>query len=138
MSEEKRQQQPEKWTISLNEEFGFCGDYPSRGEAIKAGIAETNGDPFYIGKARPPAPLSQGIDSEGIITEIIEGPLEEDWFIEIAEDWQPTPEQYKDLDSRLKAVADQWIKDHNLEPDWFLCNDIERIDPMEKPPHETP
>jgi hypothetical protein len=117
----------ERWAISRHEETGFYGEYASRDESIKAGLAEYGRDTFYIVKARPPAPLSSGIDAESLIEDLIEGPLEEEWFIEQAESWKPTPEQYKDLESRLKRCLDQWVEESGLEPTWFICDDIERI-----------
>jgi hypothetical protein len=115
------------WVISVSEEEGYYGDYPTREEAIAAGFQEFGEPPFYVGKSRPPAPLSSGIDAEQIIDYAIECPLEEDWCLEFAH-FEPTDEQVAELTQQLRVVVDAWVKRHGLEPKWFVVDNIERIE----------
>lgn len=80
----------------------------------------------YVGQGRPPKPLSQGVFADGMIESAIDC-LEEEWCLDFAH-FEPSKEQVDDLQQRLRAAVDQWIKDQNLEPSWFLVDDVERID----------
>ena len=117
----------ERWTISDSEEGNYYGDYPSKDDAIATGLAELNGDPFWVGKARPPKALSHGIFADEILDQAQEN-LEDEWQVEW-NDFEPTEEQVADLQQRLRAVVDQWFVDHDLSPKWFLVDDVEGIEP---------
>lgn len=117
------------WAIARSTHF--CGEYGSRKAAIKAGLVEFGGDPFFIGELQQPAPISRGIDARYLVEQCIET-LEEDYCLDIpaTDEWpDATPEQYKDLQDRLGAVLDAWVQDHQLSPRWFVVVNVERIDP---------
>jgi hypothetical protein len=116
----------EHWMISPFEECGYYGDFPSKDAAIAGGIAEGLGT-FFVGKARPPRPLSDGIYADSIVENAIEN-LEEDWCLEFAT-FEPTADHYAILQAELRAVIGRWVEAQGLTPRWQLVDGIEKIPP---------
>jgi len=117
----------EQWCISADEGSGYYGDYPTKDAAIAAGRIEFDGDPFWVGKARPPKPLSNGVYADWVL-ESAQEDLDDEWFVEW-NSFEPSEEQVADLQQRLRAVVDEWFANHGLQPGWFLVDDIERVEP---------
>ena len=121
----------EKWAIAPSDDKVFYGEYDNREAAIKAGVIEFSGKPFCVGELRQPAPLSKGVDAHYMVEQAVEA-TEEDYClgIPVTDGWpNATPEQYKDLQTRIGAVLDAWVKDHGLTPQWFVVGNIQRIEP---------
>lgn len=116
-----------RWTISTSEEGQYYGDYPTRDEAIASGRIELDGDPFWVGEARSPQKLSDGVFAESILDQAQEN-LEDEWMVDW-NDFEPSEAQVVDLQQRLRAVVDQWVANHGLSPRWFIVDDTEKIEP---------
>lgn len=104
-------------------------EYETREAAIAAGRKQFDCD-FYVGKKEEWWPTADAMA-------VIEG-MESDAYEfadEYAEDWLSrvrfdSPET-ADLQNRLQEVIDNWIKDHHLEPTFFLIRDTEAIERAE-------
>jgi len=113
------------WTISTDSAH-YQGNFPTREHAISEGISQGH-SVFWVGKAEPPKPLSEGFHARDIIDEARDW-LEEDWHLEESEGWEPTQSDYDDLQQRLGASIDAWIKERGLTPYWFVVRNPERIE----------
>ena len=120
------------WHISESEEGNYYGDFATREEAVAEGIAEGGGG-FYVGQARAPKPLSRGVFAESIIESAIET-LEDDWGFEFVNfEFEPTPDQIADLQTRMRSLVDQWVKSNGLTPDWFVIDKAEYVEVPDGP-----
>jgi hypothetical protein len=113
------------WHISTSEEGHYYGEYPTREDAIKGGIAEGYAT-FWVGESRPPLPLSEGVYADAVIESALDS-LEEDWLLDQF-DWEASPEQVEALQVGLRKVVDGWVKEQGLEPTWFVVDKPERIE----------
>ena len=118
------------WHISESEEGNYYGDFATREEAVAEGIAEGGGG-FYVGQARAPKPLSNGVFAESIIESALET-LEDDWGFEFVS-FEPTPDQIADLQTRMRSLVDQWVKSNGLTPDWFVIDNAEYVEVSDGP-----
>lgn len=106
-----------------------CPEYKTREAAIEAGRAQFDHD-FYIGKKEdwwPSADAMSVIEGMEYAAYEFADEYAEDWLSHIRYDSPETA----DLQDRLQKVIDQWIKDHHLEPTFFLIRETESIERKE-------
>lgn len=113
------------WHISTIENDEFFGEYSTREDAIKGGIAE-GCTTFWVGESRPPLPLSEGVYGDAVIESALES-LEDEWLID-GHEWKAKPEQLKTLQEELRLVMDRWMDQYKLHPTWFVMDKVELID----------
>jgi len=101
----------------------FTGDYATKEEAI-AEASEIHSR-FFVGKNRPPKPLSTGIFVDSIIEDAM-NTLEDEWCAEWAT-FAPTDEQKKTLQEEIEIVMDRWFDQYKLHPKWFVVDDVEQF-----------
>jgi hypothetical protein len=117
-------EKPEVWAFAEFEEGPYYSLFQDKPSAIAQGLRDyPNG--CYVGRVVDPRPLSQGLYADDLIEELQEN-LEEDWLVEGAS-FYPTTEQVKELEVMLRATLNAWFKIHNLEPKWFVVDQIEAI-----------
>lgn len=117
-----------RWAISENGE-DYEGFYDSKEAAIQAGLdeADDNLEQFYVGEAyKPEVEFVDGdIIAENVIERIQES-LEAEGGM-LAENFSVTDEQVEQLGNTLKQAVNQWIKDNNIQPGFFLIENAETI-----------
>lgn len=117
-----------KWAISDNGE-DYEGFYDSKEAAIQAGLDNANDDleQFYVGEAYKPE--VEFVDGDIIAEKVIER-IQESLEAEggmLAENFSVTDEQMEQLENTLKQAVNQWIKDNNIQPGFFLIENTETI-----------
>lgn len=117
-----------KWAISDNGE-DYEGFYDSKEAAIQAGLDNANDDleQFYVGEAYKPE--VEFVDSDIIAEKVIER-IQESLEAEggmLAENFSVTDEQMEQLGNTLEQAVNQWIKDNNIQPGFFLIENAETI-----------
>lgn len=117
------------WVISQTEDGCYYCESESREEAIEHGLAEFNGDPFYIGVVEELKPLSSGVYADGIVEQALENLYDWDWNPDYVDFEFPGKGQLKDLQVNLREVFDLWIQKYNLKPSGFAVGKVEYIDP---------
>ena len=117
-----------RWAISENGE-DYESFYDSKEAAIQAGLdeADDNLEQFYVGEAyKPEVEFVDGdIIAENVIERIRES-LEAEGGM-LAENFSVTDEQVEQLGNTLKQAVNQWIKDNNIQPGFFLIENAETI-----------
>ena len=113
------------WHISTSEEGRYYGKFATKEDAIAEGIAEGL-EVFWVGEARPPKPISEGIFADWVIDQAIDY-LEEDYSLDGCE-FKSTDDQRKTLQEELRLVVNRWLDQYNLHPKWFLVDNPERIE----------
>lgn len=117
-----------RWAISENGE-DYEGFYDNKEAAIQAGLdeADDNLEQFYVGEAyKPEVEFVDGdIIAENVIERIRES-LEAEGGM-LAENFSVTDEQVEQLGNTLKQAVNQWIKDNNIQPGFFLIENAETI-----------
>jgi hypothetical protein len=106
----------------------FYGDYPTKEELIDDLLESGEKGVIYVGKLRPPRPLSEGIYAD-MVLENAQDLLEEDWLLECSY-FSPDPNLISELQVELRKVVDQWFEKNsdNLEPKWGVVYDVEEVD----------
>ena len=130
---------PERFCYSFDGEL-YYGSYSSRRDALKAAVGERMagfegtslkdaanrellGLTVFTARNRQPDLLSQ-IDG-GWVIDIMQ--QAEDAEIEAAEDWpNATSGQVNDLTQRLRATVLEWMKLYDLEPKFWIAEDVEQ------------
>lgn len=117
-----------RWAISDNGE-DYEGFYDSKEAAIQAGLDNANDDleQFYVGEAYKPE--VEFVDSDIIAEKVIERIQEslEAGGGMLAENFSVTDEQMEQLGNTLEQAVNQWIKDNNIQPGFFLIENAETI-----------
>jgi hypothetical protein len=113
------------WHISTTEDGHYYGEYATREDAILEGIA-ADYEKFWVGESRPPLPLSEGVYADAVIESALES-LDDEWLLDDF-DWTATTPQVEILQSRLRKVVDDWVKEQGLEPTWFVVDKVELIE----------
>lgn len=107
------------------EQWSCCEEFASEAEALAGAAAAldlSDGEAFSVGrKVQPAAPR---IDTDRILRHMSEAAY--DAHGEPAEDWldDVTREQEKELEDELEAVVTAWLTRNNLEPDYFIVEDV--------------
>ena len=78
-----------------------------------------------MGRNRDPKPLSTGIYADDILEKAQES-LEDEWCCEWSI-FRPSEEQVADLQVELQKAMDAWFEKHELQPKWFVVDDVESI-----------
>lgn len=120
-----------KWILSINnddENWDAHGFYETKSIAIETGyiVAEENAiDYFKVGMCVGP---SIDIDADEVIEQIQDDCYNN--YGEISEGFldNATTEQIHELEIELNKVYKEWIKKHNLDPDFFKIVDEEIIE----------
>lgn len=120
------------WTYRLEsdgQEAWTHGIYKTKEEAIKEGIKEAKefkSKQIYIGEAVQDAiPV---IDVDEVIDNIVNDMYEA--YGEVTEGYldDVKSEQAIDLEKKLNAVLQEWLKDNNLEPNFYHILYVEEIE----------
>ena len=126
-----------QWCYSFYKNESYIGSYDSKEAAIKAAREDVEADrdaPFptkheklYVGVEVEP-PITWYDMAENYIESMQEN-LEEygEYGENFANDYV-TREDEEELDRRLNATVEQWIKDRNITPGFFNVDEIEEID----------
>lgn len=117
-----------QWTYSYDSDFWYEDLYPSKEEAIKAGLKKYP-EGYYVGSCYNLNFIYDDMDfSEHIIECLIECLEEEtDEYAPIwAERISWDDEQL--LGDRLAKCVMQWLEDCQLQPNQYVVNDIEWIE----------
>lgn len=114
------QEENEYWgygtSDSVEECFGEASDY----------LCLENVHGLYIGECVPYT--EYGVDVESILEDISNDAY--DYVGEVAECWldSVTKEQVSELSKGLNAVFKKWLKENNLEPNFFLVENIKYVE----------
>ena len=119
-----------KWTYRLGFDVRWMHDtYKTKDEAIVEGIKEAkkrNAKEVFIGEevqyAIPVIDVNVVIDN--IVNDMHEvyGKLSDGYLDDVKS------EQAIDLERKLNAVLQEWLKDNNLEPDFYHIVNVEKIE----------
>ncbi len=117
-----------RWAISNDGEY-YDGFYNTKEEAVQAGIEECDEDleSFWVGETYEPEVESPAGD---IIAEHILERIQDDLDVEggeFAENFSVTDEQIDQLGNILEQAVNQWIKDNDIKPGFFLVRNSELI-----------
>lgn len=119
-----------KWVFSHYDEIFNSGEfYDTKEEAIEAGKEMYTPTPtFYVGQVQDIS-FSIGVNVDNILEEVEQDVYDE--VGEVATDYLNgvTHSAKSDLENRLNAVFDEWMKEHNLYPTFFKVINIEKISP---------
>lgn len=115
------------WATSLNGEVYDHPFYASRADAVAAGLAEYNGEAFWIGEAFPPEKAEAFFDAGDWLENVS---CQEDYDGDHAEGWDmSTKEQRAELEREVRPVMAAWLDRHNLRPTFFNVRNAVMIDP---------
>jgi hypothetical protein len=114
-----------KYAISSNCEDWDSECYDTREEAIGAGIGEYMGDIFWIGEARQPEPPENFFNAHVWIEEVGE---HEDYAWR-DDPWTMPEDKIEELEECVMQVIKKFIADNKLQPNHFVVENIEEIDP---------
>jgi hypothetical protein len=123
-----------KWLIGETEipAWLMTEKYDTREDAIAAGLERFKGDEFDIGQVMT-LPIRAVADVEAVLDHIHENHVDEHELYAEEDDIfkQVTPEQYKDLDTKLRAAISAWITENNIKSPAFQINGetVETIHP---------
>ena len=121
-----------KWTYKLEkyDQEAWANDvFETKEEAIKEGIKEAKefkSKQIYIGEAVQDAiPV---IDVDEVIDNIVNDMYEA--YGEVTEGYldDVKSEQAIDLEKKLNAVLQEWLKDNNLEPNFYHIVEVEKLE----------
>lgn len=104
------------------------GACPSRDEAIAEGMAEYDGEPFYIVKGAWADPATYALDADDILEHM--GERAYDDAGECAEEWPPAVDAA--AKEELTAFVAQWTRKHCNARWWTATADAERVEPEEE------
>ena len=117
-----------QWTYSGNSEFWYKDQYPTKEEAIQAGL-EDYPEGCYIGSCYSMDFTYDDMDFSEYIIERLGDCIDEEaencsqhWYNKITWDDEKTLEDYL-----AKAIM-KWVKDCQLQPNQYIVNDIEWVE----------
>ena len=110
-----------KWAISNDGEY-YDGFYNTKEEAVQAGIEECDEDldSFWVGETYEPEVESPAGD---IIAEHILERIQDQLDLEGGE----FAENFSVTDEQINQAVNQWIKDNDIKPGFFLVRNSERV-----------
>jgi hypothetical protein len=114
-----------KYAISSNCEDWSEECYDTREEAIGAGIGEYMGDIFWIGEARQPEPPENFFNAHVWIEEVGE---HEDYAWR-DDPWTMPEDKIEELEECVMQVIKKFIADNKLQPNHFVVDNVEKIEP---------
>ncbi len=120
-----------KYSYSPNEE-NYYGCFDSPEEAAWEGMAEVFADSeegdalfIYVGENHDPD-LSCPIDANDAIDKLID--CNEDFQIEVAENFAPSKKEKEDLTRRLKDAWSSWIEFNHISADFFIVKNVKEYE----------
>jgi len=113
------------YSYSFNEE-SYTGQFDTREGAIKEAMAtiDEGRTAFWTGSNREPEFDLRALDGDLIIEGLQDS--EDDLMIEQADGWpNATSAQVDDLTATLRAAFNQWVSRHELEPKFWLVENVQ-------------
>lgn len=121
-----------RWAVGRYDNLYASTTFQSREEAIAYGLDRYAGNPFYVAKCEPPTDPEDYFDADDWIEMVS---CQDDYRGDHAEYWDiSTPDQREELTLAVRQVMSEWLRRHQLRPEFWNAADPELITPT----HTTP